>query len=346
MCLIVLILLYEIWLLIYLVSQIKLSVTRGRQSSSWKYPYGQLASLSSTLAASCLPMARSVFTSPATAVLSRFLASQKFRIASVGLAWAPKKLISLLTPNLTARVRQSSEFGGSNKWHNDCLTSIGILKGETAPLFPLLLLLWLLLLRADFATSENAASFSVTKWHILESTFTLVQELGSSGPETATHFQTPDPQPPSTRSHWRTWTLSRPGPPTCGIERTTGFFRWAVRWNGPTMTVGVIITWVWSSCGRRYSSATTEIQISSERPGSIAPGGTVRATVDRGMLIRAPLSVTRVQAIWDKSAQRGIAKFGGSPPLLPLKHESILSLLRSNESVGECLVCIILMGCS
>ena len=78
--------------------------------------YGQLVSMSRTWAASCRPIPRSVLTSPATAVLSLFLASHRFSMASVGLGWVPKNVMYLLTPSLSANNLQSLllEFGGSS----------------------------------------------------------------------------------------------------------------------------------------------------------------------------------------------------------------------------------------
>ena len=63
--------------------------------------------------------------------------------------------MSLLTPRRTASIRQSAGFGGSRSRHKDCLTSIGILKGEGALVLPLLLLP-----RPDLATKEKVVLVS------------------------------------------------------------------------------------------------------------------------------------------------------------------------------------------
>jgi len=131
-------------------------------------------SMSRTWAASWRPIPRRVFTSPATAVLSRFLASQRLRIASVGLGWVAKNVMYLLTPSRSASCRQSLLFGvgGSSSRDRLCFTDKGILKGghsagvepsDEHPDEEVVTLPRPALLRSEtLATRANAASLSVT----------------------------------------------------------------------------------------------------------------------------------------------------------------------------------------
>jgi len=127
-------------------------------------------------------MPRKVLTSPATAVLSLFLASHRLRIASVGLGCVAKNVMYLLTPSLSASCLQSLLLGvgGSSSKERFCLTERGILKGahsagvepsEEHPEEEVVTLPLPALPSSDtLATRAKAAKRSVTSWHILEST--------------------------------------------------------------------------------------------------------------------------------------------------------------------------------
>ena len=154
-------------------------------------------SMSRTWAASCLAMPRRVLTSPATAVLSRWRASHRLRMASVGLGWAEKKLVYRVTPRRSASSRQSLLLGagGSSSCARLAFTDTGMRKAvseaaaEAREEQPELARLDLARqLRSEtLATRAKAARRSVTSCAMLESTYTEVEESASSCPDTATH---------------------------------------------------------------------------------------------------------------------------------------------------------------